>query len=156
MARRSYTSRPAPAPEPFDLDGVTFTPAGTLSLLDISKMALLADVESTDPSAIAAMHEVFKGALGGVEYTRFADHVRKHRTDPDTLLAIFQDMAEQVSENPTERSSPSSDGPTTTGPTHTVISSSGEVIQMPLTPERAAELRAAVERAELEPRASAG
>jgi len=162
MPRRSYTSTPAPSPDPFELDGVEFVPAGHLTMLDLSRISEFAELEVPEPGkklsaqetarysqVVATLHVVFRAALGNSEYSRFAEHVGQHGTDPGTLFAIFEGMAEDVGENPTGRSSPSSDGSTATAAMHTVISSSGTVTQLPLTPEREAELRAAVQRAAL-------
>lgn len=145
MARRSYTSKSVDAS--FDLDGVEFTPA-YFSMLDLAELAQFADMDIDTPAGMARVQEFFAAILGG-DYERFRAHCKAHRTDADTLMAIIQDTFVEILGFPTERPSDSSDGTPGTEPTLRVISpSEGTVVQLPLTPQRAAELRAAVEAAE--------
>ena len=143
---KSYTSKPG-QPVSFDLDGVTFTTKGGASLLELSEVARLADTDLVDPAAAAAISGFYRSALGGPEYQRFRDHVSKHGTDPETLMHIMQDLVEEVGSTPSQRPSPSTDGQTATGSTYRVVSDSAGVREFPLTPERQAELRVAVDRA---------
>lgn len=133
---RSYTSSGAGGfvPEPFEVDGVEFKPAGTVTLLDLSEAAR---------GGLGRISRFFEQCLGPEEYGRFAQHVLVHGTDEDTLIAIASDIAEDGTAFPTRRSASSSDGSTATEPTHTVISSSGAATTQPLTPEEEAALRAA-------------
>lgn len=145
---KSYTSKPRAA-SAFDLDGVEFATSGAVALLDLVEVAKMADSDGASPEGIAALGEFFESALGKDEYKRFRKHCREHGTDPDTLILIMQDLVEAVGENPTQRPSSLPAGPPATGLTSRVVSrSQGTVVEMPLTPEREAELRAAVTSAE--------
>jgi hypothetical protein len=155
MSRRQYTSKPAAAVE-FDLDEVHFVAAGGLSLLEVMELARFADVDTDSPEGAVAVGDFFRGLFGcscervhrtGCEYDRFRRHCRAHGTDDDTLMGIMQDIMGARSGHPTQRPSVSADGPPTTPPTLRVISSDGSLREEPLTLEREAELREAVQRA---------
>jgi hypothetical protein len=145
MGRRSYTSKPT-EPVSFDLDGVQFVATGGVKLLELCELAQVADVDSASVEGAAALGQFFRSLLGQ-DYDRFRVHCREHGTDPDTLLQIVADVIEAVSERPTRRPSDSADGPPTTGRTWRVHSADGSWREEVLTPEREAELRAAVDRA---------
>lgn len=187
---RKYTSTRGTELQPFELDGVVFHP-GSVPVLHLSRLAKLADRNTDDPAALAALDEFFQAALGTdaeyeillrvegeaakatgrklwlsakeafgrrsegellakvtpSEYDRFLAHTTARRTPPEVLMSIIEGLTEERSEVPTERSSNLPDGPPATPATYKVISSSGEVREELLTPEREAELRAAVEEA---------
>lgn len=144
---RSYTSK-RQAPRSFELDGVQFAASGGVSLLDLVEVARMADADAASPEGVAALGDFFEAALGRDGYRRFRSHCREHGTDPETLLAIMEDLVEDVGGRPTQRPSPSADGLPAAGTTSRVVSfSRGTVTEMPLTAEREAELRAAVEQA---------
>lgn len=146
---RSYSSQ-ASAQPPVDLDGVVFTPAGSIDLLSLSELAGSADLDVNSPRGAAAIAALFEQLLGEAEYARFRGHVKTHRTAPHVLIQILMDAVEDASGFPTKRPSDLPDGPSSTPPTLTVVSSSrGVVEQEPLTAERSAELQAAVADAEL-------
>lgn len=169
---RQYVSKPSAPPRvPFTLDGVQFTTRGNVSMLDLSAMARLAvaGADTSDPRSVAAFDDFFRAALSGMvtktredgsteqvydesEYTRFANHVRRHQTDPETLFAIMEDITEDVTAGafPTERPNDSSVGPSETPPTLRVFSESGPSAPVVLTPERAEELRRTVARMQAE------
>ena len=107
----SYTSKGAKPPFEFEIDGVPFVCTGGVSLLDMSELAKLAEVDVESAEGAAAIAELFKGALGRVEYDRFRQHTRTHHTDPDTILEIMKDMVEHVTGGPTRRSNSSAVGP---------------------------------------------
>lgn len=107
---KSYTSKPKLAPYEFDLDGVHFVASGGVALLDLSELARLADVDVESPAGAAAVAQVFESFMGDA-YAQFKAHCRRHQTDPDTLMAILQDVVEYVTRFPTERPLTRSPGP---------------------------------------------
>lgn len=125
---KSYSSSRGDAgaaePYPFTLDGVEFVAPGGIMLLDICEIARGADLDIQDPRAVAAIADLFEGALGKEQYRSFKDHCRKHSTTPDMLLLILKDMIEEVTGRPTVRSSPSSPGPQTMNGTSNTASPS--------------------------------
>lgn len=144
MVKRSYTSKrrqnaeAAPRLE-FELDGVTFSGDGSVSVLDLSEFARLASMglDSEDPRAGAILADVYLALLGEKEYQRFRSHCRRNGTGGEELMAIIGDLAQEESEEetgrPTVRSSDSSDGPPSTPDTVTVVSfSRGTVEQKPV------------------------
>jgi len=146
MSHKSYTSRKRD-PFTFDIDGEQFTPAGGLQLLELGELANVEDLKADSAEGIKAINKFFQTLLGEAEYDRFRTYVAEQHTDPDVLLDILGDMFEELVGHPTQRPSESSDGPSSTGPTLRVISRSdgdpdGKIIDMPLTPERQAELLA--------------
>jgi hypothetical protein len=146
MAHKSYTSKKRD-PFTFDIDGEMFRPAGGLQLLELGELANVSELKADSAEGIKAINVFFQNLLGEAEYTRFRGYVAEHHTDPDVLLEILGDMFEGLVGHPTQRPSDSSDGPSSTGHTLRVISRSdgapdGKIIEMPLTPEREAELLA--------------
>jgi hypothetical protein len=115
---RSYSSGEQPAevdPFEFKLDGVTFVCTGTVTLLDISDLATLANEDITSARGAAAVGSIFRAGMEE-QYPAFADHVRKHHTHPDVLVRIMNDLVEYVSRGPTGPPSPSLAGrPSTNG-----------------------------------------
>ncbi|MFI7449538.1 hypothetical protein ACIBQX_18725 [Nonomuraea sp. NPDC049714] len=138
MARRSYTSRrgdqPTAALRPFDLDGVTFTPQGNVSMMDVSEFARLASqgLDSQSPEAVGFLADVYRSLLGD-QYAAFREHCRKHGTDGAVLVEILGDMVagavEEETGRPTVRSSDSSDGPPPAPATQTVVSFSKHTVE---------------------------
>jgi hypothetical protein len=126
MARR-YQSKPSVGAEPFELDGVQFTP-GYLSMIDLTELARHSDLDAATPEGIAAIGGFFKDVLGE-DYDRFRAHCRQHRTDPDTLMEIISDLVESMTQGfPTQPPSRSPAGPTSTGRTSRVISLSARTV----------------------------
>jgi len=109
----SYTSKNRRPPFEFELDGVPFICPGGISMLDMCEMARLADLDADSVEGAAAIADMFKGALGKVDYERFRAHTRSHHTDTDTVLEILKDMVEHVTAGPTTRSTSSVGGPQT-------------------------------------------
>jgi len=145
---REYTSKPRPAREPIQLDGVEFHPGGGVSMLDLFELARYGDIDSASPEGMAAIGAFFRELFGPAEYPRFRKHCSEHSTDEETLLQILTDIVEEGSARPSDRPSDSQDGSTATGPMSKVVSlSRATVVEMPLTPQREAELRAAVQQA---------
>lgn len=137
---RSYTSKGrkqnATAPQlEFEIDGVTFTGDGSVSVMDLSEFARLATLgtDTQDPRAGAIIADIYHALLGEKEYQRFRGHCRTHGTDGETLLSIIGDLASEESEDttgrPTSRSSDSSDGPQSTPDTVTVVSFSRATVE---------------------------
>lgn len=110
----SYTSRGAPEPYEFELDGVTFTGTGAVSLLDVSELAHTGGKGLRSARGAAAIADAFVSALGDEEYDRFKAHCSEHGTEPEVLLQILADMAEDSMGGPTTRPGRSSPGPLTT------------------------------------------
>lgn len=119
---RTYTSK-SQAPINFTLDGVEFTATGSLSILEVLELAKHFDADVESAEGLAAVADFFRGLLGG-DYDRFRAHCREHRTDPDTLIGIMQDVMDDLSGRPFDGSSRSPGGPSTTGPTLKVVSPS--------------------------------
>lgn len=132
----------------FTLDGVTFTPAD-MSLLDFAALAKYADVEVNSPEGLEKINGFFVEIFGD-DYQRFREHCGKRHTSPKVLMQIIEDVLKDLlgEDFPTQQPSNSTDGLPSTVRTLKVISSDGRFREEPLTPEREAELRAAVERAQ--------
>lgn len=143
---KKYTSKRG-KPVEFELDGVIFETTGSVPFLRLSRLARLADSDTQDPAAVAAIDEWFDAALGKDQHRRFLNHTDQHGTDPETLMAIIMELTEAMTSVPTQRPLPSAPGPTSTGFTSKVISPSGEVREEPMTPDRQRELEEAVSRA---------
>lgn len=113
---RSYSSkgRQADAVSPsFELDGVTFTGQGSISMLDLSEFARLAAAgfDSGSAEGIAIMADIYRSVLGDDEYRRFLKHCRDHGTDGRLLVEILGGLIAESSDRPTSRPSDSPDGP---------------------------------------------
>lgn len=136
MARRSYTSkRSEPNPDAprleFELDGVVFTSDGNLALMDISEFARLANegMDTDSPKGLAIIAELFLALLGETTYQRFRRHCREHGTGEDVMVAIIGELLTEEADRPTVRPSDSSDGPTATPDTVTVVSFSRATVE---------------------------
>jgi hypothetical protein len=106
----SYSSDPVDqVPFEFELDGVAFVATGTVTLLDLSELAKLAEEDVTSAAGAAAIATVFRAALDA-DYERFKAHLRTYRTRPDTIIKIMGDLIGYVSEGPTEPPTPSRAG----------------------------------------------
>lgn len=140
---RSYTSGGAPIPFDFELDGVPFTAAGGLNVLEMSELAAHAEEDVNSAAGAAALAVVFRGSLGE-DYERFKKHCGVHGTRPDVLLNIMQDMVEHLAETPTPPSGQSSPGRPETGGTSRVALPETQ----PLSDEDIARYRAAIAEAE--------
>ena len=155
MAHKSYKAKQAD-PFTFDIDGQPTPPfrsrggIGSI-MLELGELAHLRNLDAESPEALAAIAKVFSMLLGPTEYERFREHVAANSVDVDTLLEILADMFAGVVGSPLPQPPDSSPGPTKTARTYKVISpSDGTVTEIPLTPEREAELIAAME-ADLHP-----
>jgi len=147
MARRVYTSKPREV-EPFELDGVEFTPGNGLSVLDLTELARFADKEAASQEGIQAIGDFFRQLLGD-DYDRFREHCRTHKTDEETLLQVITDLMEDLAGGfPTNRPSPSQPGPTNTGRGLRVVSlSNRSTVEVPvLTDEQLRELEQEAQR----------
>lgn len=142
---RQYTSR-VRVPVEFELDSVRFVASGGVSMLELFELARFADKDTDSPQGMGALADFFRALLGG-DYDRFRAHCREHATDEDTLMTIVRDVMEASTDRPTVPPSDSVSGQTSTGPTLRVRSSDGTWREEALSPERAAVLRAAVDRA---------
>lgn len=139
MAKRSYTSKghqqnAGATRLEFDLDGVTFTGTGSVSVLDLSEFARLASLgmDSEDPRAGAILADIYLALLGDKEYQRFRAHCRQNGTQGEELMSILGDLASEETKEtgrPTIRSSDSSDGPLNDPDTVTVVSFSRGTVE---------------------------
>lgn len=151
MSHKSYRSKKRD-PFTFDIDGEPtpgFTARGGLGsvVLELAGLAPLANLEADSVEGMAAIGQVFEMLLGPTEYVRFREFVATHDVQPDTLLEIMQDMFVAVVGHPLAQPPDSALGPMNTPRTLRVISpSDGTVTEVPLTPEREAELLAEIER----------
>ena len=152
MSHKSYASRKR-EPFTFDVDGEPagqpFKTRGGIGsmVLELGELARLKDLDAESPEGMSAIAQIFSMLLGAEEYERFRTFVAEHDVDADVLLEILQDMFTSVVGHPLSPPSDSSSGPTNTPRTLKVISSSdNSVREIPLTPEREAELIAEMER----------
>jgi hypothetical protein len=145
MARRSYSStgrKQQPDGVPvveFDLDGVTFTGDGSISIMDLAEYARLANlgIDSDNPAGAGIIADVFLGLLGEQTYHKFRAHCRKHGTDDGDLVQILQgvmaDATEAAAARPSTRPSDLSDGPPPGPATAKVVSfTRGTVSEQPV------------------------
>ena len=149
MSHKSYQSKRETFT--FDLgDGSpTFTARGGFGsmVLELGELAKLRDLQADSPEGIAAIAVIFKMLLGDTEYEAFRTYVSDHGVDQDVLLALVQDMFVAVVGHPLGQPPASSPGPPTAPRTYKVISpSDGTVTEGELTPEKEAELIAAMEK----------
>jgi hypothetical protein len=147
MAHKSYSSGRR-EPFTFDFDGQPVPPfksRGGLGsiVLELSELAALRDLEAVSPEGMAAIVKVFQMLLGPTEYERFRTFVAENDVDPEVMVDVLGDMFVAVVGHPLAPSE-SSTGPSETPHMLRVISSSG-VQDVPLTPEREAELIAEME-----------
>ncbi len=107
---KSYTSKGGNlTPYDFELDGVKFVCTGGVSMLDVSELAGVGGEDVDSIRGVAAMHRIYRSSLED-DYDRFAAHVRKHITDPETMFEILSDYIEQSGLGPTAPSQPSPAG----------------------------------------------
>jgi len=150
MTHKSYKSKRQPFT--FDFDGEPTPPfqaRGGLGsmVLELGELAKLRELQADTPEGMAAISELFKMLLGPDEYERFRSYVASAGLDQDVILELISDLFTEVVGHPLGQPPDSSAGPTTAPRTYKVISASdGTVTEVPLTPEREAELIAAMER----------
>lgn len=150
MGHKSYKSKREAFT--FDFDGEPsppFTARGGLGamVLELGELAKLRELQADTPEGMAAIATVFKMLLGEVEYERFRTHVATAGIDQDVLLELLNDLFVEVVGHPLAQPPDSSPGPSTAPRTYKVISpSDGTVTEIELTPEKEAELIAAMER----------
>lgn len=123
----------------FTLDGETFRVMGEMQLLDLCELVRLTKrrVSTTSPTAVVALADFFLGALGEAEYDRFRLFCREHAIDADVQNDVMEGIVEDLSEVPTSRPSHSVPGPSTSGPTSTVVSLSRRTVeQAPMSTEQ--------------------
>jgi hypothetical protein len=150
MGHKSYKSKRQPFT--FDFDGQPvppFTARGGLGgmVLELGELAKLRDLDAESPEGMAAIATIFEMLLGPAEYERFRAYVRTEGIDQDVLLELVQDMFTEVVGHPLAPPPDSSLGPSTPPRTYKVISASdGTVTELVLTPEKEAELLAAMEK----------
>lgn len=143
---KEFTSKPS-KPVPFKLDGVVFEATGGVSMLEFAELLRLKNVDTLSPQAMEAVGSFFVNILGA-GYPSFREHCAEHNTDDDTLFDVVAYIMEQRAAGfPTQPPADSSNGSSNTPLTYRVVSSSG-VREEALTPQREAELRAAIARVE--------
>lgn len=104
----------------FTCEGETFTLHGAVSVLDLSELVRMSDVDSDSPEGAAALAEFFRAAFGDdlvegkAEYRRFRRHVR--RLDSDITVAAVSDVVAAMTGFPTQQPSESSPSQPTTTP----------------------------------------
>jgi hypothetical protein len=149
---KSYKRKDKREPFTFDFDGEPtppFTARGGFGamILELGELAKLRELEVDSAEGMAAIAQIFELLLGETEYERFRKFIRENGIDADLLVELVQDMFTEVVGHPLAPPSESSAGPTTPPRTYKVISlSDGSVTEQPLTPEREAELIAAMEK----------
>jgi hypothetical protein len=138
---RSYSSGTGGGQGPFefDLDGVQFVATGGVTLLDMSELMTVADLDADSPRGAAALAQMFRAALGDDEYARFREHCRRHDTQPEVIITIMRDLADYVMGPTMRRVGQSSPGPSSTSGSSPVdLPSSGDQF----SPQDMARLRA--------------
>ena len=157
MSHKSYKTKREPFT--FDFDGEPkppFTARGGLGsmVLELGELAKYRDLQADSPEGLAAIAELFKLLLGENEFERFRAYVRENGIDQEDLLQLIQDMFTEVVGHPLVPLPDSSPGPSNAPRTYKVISPlDGTVTEVPLTPEKEAELIAAMEK-DLDPGSS--
>jgi len=110
--RRVYTSpKPEVMPDPveFELDGIVYT-CRELGPLEISEIARMQGLPTTDPRSMAFMAELFETLLGVAQYKTFRFNAGQFETRPEVFVDIIQGIFEDLTtRNPTVPSD-SSDG----------------------------------------------
>lgn len=111
------------APVSFVLDGVKFDAEATVSILDLGWLYQFEEVDANSIEGMRAVTRFLQLVLGPEVFAKLSTHLRRHRTDGDTLIGIVQHIVESVTERPTV--APSSSGPSTapTAPSSTEPSS---------------------------------
>jgi hypothetical protein len=111
------------APVTFVLDGVKFEAQATVSVLDLGWLYQFEDIDANSVDGIKAVTQFLNLVLGPDVFLRLSNHIRRHRTDGDTLLAIVQHIVESITERPTEAPSTSERSTAQTAATSTEPSS---------------------------------
>jgi hypothetical protein len=114
----------------FRLDGRRWVAAvDDLTVLDITELARMANVDADSPEGIAALGDFFETALGRAQYRQFRDHCRRNRTPDDVLLDVMAGLVEDLTGRPTQPPSPSPAGPEPIGATSRVVSLSDGTVR---------------------------
>lgn len=95
-----------------------FTASGDVSPIMLSEFSRNAQMESTDPEAMALLAQFFVEAFGDeAEYRRFLRFRSEHKLPDDQIMEIISGLIEDLSGRPTVQPSPSRSGQSTSGPT---------------------------------------
>jgi hypothetical protein len=104
-------------PDTFKLQGQTFTVADEPNIVALGMFARSAreGADSNDMEGLATLIDTVASVVVPEDEMRFLALASKHRLDPELLLQIVQAVLEAQSGRPTESSSDSSTGRSTTG-----------------------------------------
>jgi hypothetical protein len=95
-----------------------------LSLLDIMARVAEFDEKTPAPFVVAAIEDLQRSIIHEDDRDAFKAASRANRQSLEDLIDLAQALIAAVTEVPTERPSSSSDGPTSTGQSSVVVSSS--------------------------------
>jgi len=133
-----------------------FSCRGQVSTLTLSELARQADLDLSNPMAVALVAEFFVAAFDDAEqYKRFRRVIGDH-FDDEVLMEVLAGLVEDFLSRPTKAPSPSPGTPSTTGSTSRDASSlpaAGQLLRIP-TPDEIAAYQAAVARGEITPAVS--
>lgn len=91
---------------------------GLMPLMRFAKVAK-SGVDSDDMDGLVAMYDLLEQCIAPQDWGRFQAHADKVRADGEMLMGVVADVMGRLASRPTRRSSPSSDGPTSTGTSST-------------------------------------
>lgn len=106
--------------------GQDFELAEKVGLLPLIKFARIAKagVDADDMEGLVAQGELLEQCFTDEAWTRFETVATTNRADGEELMTVVSEAIELISQRPTQESSDSSDGPTTTQPSSVGDSSS--------------------------------
>lgn len=114
-----------PTTETVALAGERFHIAERIGGLPIMRFAKAArqGVDSDDMAGMAALYDLLEQCIHPDDWARFEAHADRERADGEQLVQVVAEVLQLVAARPTGRSSDSSAGPPTTGPSSTGRSS---------------------------------
>ena len=109
----------------FKFYGEEFTVADRVGAMPLLRFAAAAvsGADSAEAEGLSAMHDLLRDCLPADDWRRFQQVAEENKADGDELLAISRTVYQAISGRPTRRPSDSSDGPSSTGASSRVPSS---------------------------------
>lgn len=104
-------------PDTFDFCGETFTVSDQIGIIPLGRFAKAATsgLDSSEMEGMAAMIDLLGDAVIDADRERFLNTAAKNHASADDLMPIVQAVVQAQTARPTQRSSDSSAGPSTTG-----------------------------------------
>lgn len=98
--------------------GESFLTADKIGLMPLMKFARTAKggADSGDLDGLLAMYDLLEQVIAPADWERFQSVAGRERADGEQLMAVVGAVFAALAGRPTQRSSDSSDGPTTTQP----------------------------------------